>query len=142
MSRIVVGVDGSPESVEALRWAVDEARSRRARLDVVMAWEYPVPIDAILPEAADFDHEVEAEVKKLVDEVDPEGSSGVDVHPRVFRGPAGPALIDAARGAELLVVGSQGRGRIAGLVLGSVSLFCVSKAPCSVVVVPLASQAA
>lgn len=142
MSRIVVGVDGSPESVEALRWALDEARARRARLDVVMAWQYPVPVDAILPEARDFDRQTEAEVQTLVDEVDPDGRSGVDVHPRVFRGPAGPALIDAARGAELLVVGSQGRGRFAGLVLGSVSLFCVSKAPCSVVVVPPASRAA
>jgi nucleotide-binding universal stress UspA family protein len=136
MSRIVVGVDGSRESAAALRWALDEAKARAARLDVVMAWQYPVPLDAILPEAEQMDRETQEVVEHMVEAIDPSAGAGVDIHPRVFRGPAGPALVDAADGAELLVVGSQGRGRFASLVLGSVSLFCVSKSPCSVVVVP------
>jgi nucleotide-binding universal stress UspA family protein len=141
MSRIVVGVDGSLASAEALRWAVDEARARQARLDVVMVWTSPTPIVATLRAADEVDEQCRLQVQEML-AADGLDTAGLSIHPRVLRGPAGPALVDAAGGADLLVVGSEGRGRFTGLLVGSVSLYCVSKAPCSVVVVPPPAAAA
>jgi nucleotide-binding universal stress UspA family protein len=106
-----------------------------------MAWDYPTPVIGTLPPADDMDRHCRSVVDEMLaaDDVD---VAGLEVHPRVFRGPAGPALVNASRGAELLVVGSEGLGRFTGLLVGSVSLFCVSKAPCSVVVVPPQAAAA
>jgi nucleotide-binding universal stress UspA family protein len=143
--RIVVGVDGSAGSEAALRWAIDEARLRDAVVEVVNAWSYPYVGEAAGMAAFSVDGvELERAATDLVRsmlEARPAPSPGereVEVEPRVVRGDAAGALLRVAKedGADLLVVGSRGRGGFTGLMLGSVSQQCVHHAPCPVVVVP------
>jgi nucleotide-binding universal stress UspA family protein len=121
--RIVVGVDGSPSSLDALRWAVEQARTRDATVDAVACWQYPVATGWTVPIAADED--LAAITRKVLDD-----SIAAATDPGR---PVG--LLEAARGAELLVVGSRGHGGFAGALLGSVGQHCVQHAPCPVVVV-------
>jgi Universal stress protein family len=58
----------------------------------------------------------------------------IQICPRVVKGQAGQVLVDAAEGADLLVVGCRGHGGLPGVVLGSVSRFCAHHAPCPVVI--------
>ena len=133
---VVVGVDGSPASKDALRWAGDFARQAGAPLEVVSAWHWPVSMVVALPVPQDFDPVAEAEssLKKILAEVlgdDP----GLSITTRVEGRPAAAVLIDASEGARLLVVGSRGHGGFTGLLLGSVSEQCTRYAACPVVVV-------
>jgi nucleotide-binding universal stress UspA family protein len=127
--RIVVGVDGSADGDRALAWAVEEARVRACELDVVQAWEY------LGVYTVDPDSRQEAQ-SKLVAAVAGVETSGVDVTSRLVEGRPVEALIEAARDADLLVVGSRGHGGLAATVLGSVSTGAVRHARCPVVVVP------
>jgi nucleotide-binding universal stress UspA family protein len=140
MSTVVVGVDGSKGSVEALRHAIDEARLHNAQVKVVNAWHIPaivyeagwapVPIDrsAYARNAQDIlDKSLEAAGA---------AESGVEVTTVVRQGQAADAICEEARGAELLVVGSRGYGGFRGLLLGSVSQQCAHFAPCPVLIVP------
>ncbi|MGQ0432169.1 MAG: universal stress protein [Microthrixaceae bacterium] len=139
---VVVGVDGSAGSASALRWAVDEAAARGARLGVVHAWTTPYPLPpggiAVVPiDPREFLEESEHLLHQMVDGA----VARADRRPRAVEllsveEPAAPALLHRAEGADLLVVGSRGRGIVAGLLLGSVSQHCVHRAPCAVVVVP------
>jgi nucleotide-binding universal stress UspA family protein len=127
--RIVVGVDGSADGHRALAWAVEEARLRACELDVVQAWEY-LGVYTVDPDSRQLAHsKLEAAVAGLE-------TSGVDVKPRLVEGRPVEALLEAARDADLLVVGSRGHGGLAATVLGSVSTGVVRHAPCPVVVVP------
>lgn len=139
MQRIVVGVDGSPASRKALAWAVDEAATRDAAVEVVHAWQtpfvggYPYVVASFEPE--EFEEGARALVDEMVDDLD---TSRLP-HPLakvVVCDTAARALLDMAKGADLLVVGSRGRGGFTGLLLGSVSQQVVTHAPCPVVVVP------
>lgn len=141
MDRIVVGVDGSDGSKTALRWAVDEARLHGARVVALYAWDVPVVPSDVTP-VPQLDlvtlvtqrHESALElVTSVVDEVVGDDTS-VTVEPVAVEGPAASALIDAARAADLLVVGSRGLGGFAALVLGSVSQQCAQHAPCPVLI--------
>lgn len=135
-SRIVVGVDGSGSSLDALRWASAQAELTGADLDVVMTWEYPTAYGWAAPYPENFDPE--SDTRKLLAETvrDVLGEHPpVGVHTHVIEGHPAPSLIDAARGAQLLVVGSRGHGAFAGMLLGSVSEHCVSHSECPVVVV-------
>ena len=139
MAMIVVGVDGSPESKEALRWALEEARLRAANVRAVYAWRDPYVLAPGfgLPEDFEFDALRERAVETL-DAVIAEvvgTASDVRVDGVVAEGPAGSVLVQAAEGAEMLVVGSRGHGGFVGLLLGSVSQQCVTHAPCPVLVV-------
>jgi nucleotide-binding universal stress UspA family protein len=131
---IVVGVDGSEGSKEALRWAARQAGLTGERLHVVSAWEYPVSWGWAPAFPADFDPEgdtrraLEATVQEVL-------GSGADANLEVVEGRAAPSLLDAAADAELLVVGSRGLGGFASMVLGSVSEHCVHHGSCPVVVV-------
>ena len=135
---LVVGVDGSEESKQALRWAVDEARLRGMRLRVLHAWfAYPAIGDGIPLAAEDWTALGSAAstfVDKFVAEVvgEPEG---VELEVEAVHGTAANVLVDAAREAALLVVGARGHGGFAGLLLGSVSQQCVHHATCPVVIV-------
>ena len=137
--RIVAGVDGSPSSMSALRWAVRQAALTGAAVDAVIAWHYPVAVGGYgwAPTGVgDFDFEEDAE-KVLADAIgtasDP--GSGVPVHARVAEGNPAQVLIDASDGADLLVVGSRGHGGFTEALLGSVSQHCVHHAHCPVVVI-------
>jgi len=143
MKRIVVGIDGSAESKQALRWAVAEAKLRGAALRVVHTWFFPYiapgpGVDPVLLDA-DLIETVRRLAEELVDgELAELGdtTSGVDIERAVVEGAPAPALLEAAEGADLLVVGSRGRGGFTGLLLGSVSQQCAHHAPCPLVIVP------
>ena len=139
ITRIVVGVDGSDPSIRALQWAARQAEWSGATLEVLTAWtfpEHPAPlgIEVHVP----WPDELIAQARDKLDEVIRDALPNMDpqrVHARVIRGSAVPVLLDAASDADLLVVGSHGRGAMAELLLGSVSDRCVRHAGCSVVVV-------
>jgi nucleotide-binding universal stress UspA family protein len=139
---VVVGVDGSEGSAHALRWAVDEAASRGARLSVVHGWwtPYPIPPGGLGLAPADpeqFTAQSQKLLQEMVDDaVTRAGRSPSDLELLPIQEPAAPALLDRARDAALLVVGSRGRGGFTGLLLGSTSQQCVHHATCAVVVVP------
>ena len=133
--KIVVGVDGSDCSLDALRWAVDEARLRGARIVAVNAWSLPqVSTYSEAAHVAELSFEEHARTA-LAEAVAGVDAAGVEVERVVREGPAAAVLIDAARDASLLVVGSRGLGGFTGLLLGSVSQQCVQHAACPVVVV-------
>ena len=140
--RIVVGLDGSDESRSALRWAVAEAAIWDAELDVVHAWDLPfviVPPPINLTYPADIEA-LERSAGALLDaEVEAvrvhTGPSPRQVEKIIVRDTATRALLETAKGADLLVVGSRGHGGFTGLLLGSVSNQCVHHAPCPVTVV-------
>lgn len=138
--RVVVGVDGSDASFGALHWAVAEAVRRDARLDVVNAYENHHVVSPVVPLVAVHRDELEKSSQALMEEMVAAalGPAGARSRPvELLSSPAGAAraLLDVARGADLLVVGSRGRGTCRGLLLGSVSQQCVHHAPCPVVVV-------
>jgi nucleotide-binding universal stress UspA family protein len=143
---IVVGVDGSEPSLEALRWAIEEARIRHCTIRAVYAWVVPRDVSYGSVPAEMFDREqLQREASEALDgwmaQITPES---VDVHVErdVVEGHAAHVLIEAAEGAGLLVVGSRGRGGFAGLLLGSVSQQCAHHAPCPVVILRARRQAA
>ena len=137
--RIVVGVDGSGAARQALAWALEEARLRHASVDVVHAWRMPYPDGypvrtLTVPPAL----EVEQEARRLLDAAvgSAAGTGATRVEPILVCDSAGRALIDTAKGADMVVVGSRGRGGFAGLLLGSVSQKVLHHAACPVVVIP------
>lgn len=133
---IVVGVDGSEESLEALRWAARAARLAGGSLRAVAVWDYPTSLGWEPPYPTDFDPEGDARaaLDRSVAEVLGERPD-VPVDKVVREGHPAPVLEEEAKGAELLVVGSRGHGGFSGLLLGSVSAHCVHHAPTTVVVV-------
>ena len=139
MAGIVVGVDGSPTSKQALRWALAEARCHDSTVRVVTAASFPYSAGEIAHQAALSAAEpLEQAAHTLQDDAVQavgDATNGVSIQRLVVQGPAAAALLDAARDADLLVVGSRGRGGFVGLLLGSVSQQCVQHATCPVVVV-------
>ncbi len=119
--RIVVGIDGSETSRRALRWAVEEGRVRRAAVEVVHAWNMPY-IGGHPFTAAAFDPTVlHAAAHRVLDStVDEEDTSGLPQPPEriLVNGSAAPAILETAKGADLVVVGSRGLGGFSGLLLG------------------------
>jgi nucleotide-binding universal stress UspA family protein len=132
---IVVGVDGSPSSLEALRWAADQAELTGAELHAVTSWHMPTTYGWI-PAVADFDWAANARttLEQAIKGVLEESRSAV-VRRHVVEGPAPRVLLHAAADADLLVVGSRGHGEFAGMLLGSVAQHVVAHAPCPVLVV-------
>jgi nucleotide-binding universal stress UspA family protein len=129
--RIVVGVDGSEQSLEALAWAATEARLRRARLEVLHASFYRPELLQLFPGAAKDEEAVLDVAVARARAVEPT----VEVVPCRAGPPAARALIDASAGAELLVVGSRGLGGFDELVMGSVSHQCAHHGQCPVVII-------
>ncbi len=133
---VVVGVDGSQESKDALRWAVDYASIVGARVRAVIAWRWPMSIVVALPVAEVVDpmedalKTLNAAVAETLGEVP---ADGLDL--AACYGAAVPVLLEEASRASLLVVGSRGRGGFHGLLLGSTGEHCVRHASCPVVVV-------
>lgn len=133
---IVVGVDGSPSSVDALRWAMRQVQATNAEAHAVAAWEVPVPYDYDYAPYDNVDWEGEADktLDRALAELGEAGGSTM-VTKRVVHGHPGTVLVEESRDADLLVVGSRGHGTAAGMLLGSVSQYCVHHASCPVVVV-------
>ena len=137
---VVVGHDGSDHAREALVWAAELAERASWPLHVVRAWRIataPQPASwepGFVPPIADYEAAVQADLEADVATVlGAERAAGATCHV-VHTAPA-QALIEAARGADLLVVGARGRGGFAGLLLGSVSDQVTRHAPCAVTVV-------
>ncbi|GAA1804916.1 universal stress protein [Luedemannella flava] len=129
---IVVGVDGSGSSVQALRWAARQAQLTGATVHAVTAWTYPVHY------GLGGYHDLADEAGKVLSAAVREalGSQpAVPVRESVVAGHAAQALLDAAIGAQLLVLGSHGYGGVTGALLGSISQHCVQHSPCPVVIV-------
>jgi len=141
---IVVGVDGSDASQEALRWAVEEARLRSAPLVAVHAWSFvpPQPIGdpgMLAMPAGDLPGQLsaESEAARIALESAVEGVLGADaeIERKLVDGDAGEALVAESSSAQLVVVGSHGRSGFKAALLGSVSRHVTNHAACPVVVV-------
>jgi nucleotide-binding universal stress UspA family protein len=134
--RIVVGIDGSLSSVAALDWSLAQARLTGSTLEAITTWEWPMSPGAGMIAPADFDPKGDAQ--EVLDKVLAPARvvhPDVSIQAKVVGGPAGPALVEASRGADLLVVGSRGHSELVSVVIGSVSEHCVSHAHCPVVVI-------
>lgn len=134
-------MDASEGSVRALSWAAEEAKIRNARLHIVLAWEPPVRVTGgvwATPDAeelAAYSRRALERLDALVDGLSEE-LANLEIERSAIRGAAASVLLEAARGATQLVVGSRGHGSFLGLLLGSVSRECAHHASCPVVIVP------
>jgi nucleotide-binding universal stress UspA family protein len=139
--QIVVGIDGSTNAKAALEWAMEEARRRDASVVAVHAWQFPSVAltecgGAAMPVLTmdDVEKASEAMARATIDEV-----TGDAITPRISlivrQGKAAQVLVDEAKDAELLVVGSRGLGGYRAMLLGSVSTNVVQRAACPVVVI-------
>jgi len=133
--RIIVGVDGSRPSRQALRWGAHLAATFGAGLDAVTAWEFPstygfsaVPSD--WDPAQDMRIALDQTVQEVFGDRRPAG-----LRQLVTEGGAARVLLDASQGAIMLVVGSRGHGGFTGLLLGSVSANVAEHASCPVLVI-------
>ncbi len=142
---VVVGVDGSADSVAALAWAARYAAATGARVRAILAWHYPgavggPPIE-VAPES--IHHQTEEQERETLNEVVTKvygGPAPAGVEATLGYGHAAQVLVEASKGADLLVVGSRGHRAFAGMLVGSVSLHCVTGASCPVVVVHSAHE--
>jgi len=132
---VVVGVDGSPTGQRALRWALDEAKARKGRVRAIHAWISPSDwqLEPLYP--VDEQALRRAAQQRLDEALAGVDTGGVAVEAELVEGEPRQVLVDAARHADLLVVGSHGHGRVVEALLGSVSTFCVHHAPGPVAVV-------
>jgi nucleotide-binding universal stress UspA family protein len=149
-SRVVVGVDGSSTAGAALAWSLALAAGTGAEVDVVHVWWWDVPgavptvpdVPAKLAQAALSSAEQQLE-RALADR--PDGAPAVQARVRTVEGAPGPALVDAATDADLLVLGRHGQSdisrRLLGQMLGSVAGHCLSRSTAPVVVVPDGTRA-
>ena len=132
--KVVVGVDGSESSIEALRFAARVAPALNARVHAVACWHFPEMYAGYVP--PDFDAFEAAAAKVLAEAIDkaygPDAPEGLTTE--LVRGPAPEKLVEAGAGARMLVVGRRGHGGFLGLHLGSVSSACVAHADCPVLV--------
>jgi nucleotide-binding universal stress UspA family protein len=137
---VVVGVDGSPESVGALKWAAAYAGATGASVKAVLSWHYPAPAGpapvGIAPQV--ISDEVRSNMQDALDKALTEvyGTTTPEkVDTEVAYGHPSQTLVDESKNADLLVVGNRGHGSFTGMLVGSVSIHCVTNAACPVVVV-------
>jgi nucleotide-binding universal stress UspA family protein len=155
MDTIVVGIDGSPGSDAALRWALEEARLRGSQVRVVYAYQLPLtaPAEAGVGIAGPAPHpvfsaedverlhaaaekEAQGVIESSLQRAGDEAAKGLSIEHAPLPGPPAQTLIEEGRGATLLVLGSRGRGGFLGLLLGSVSQQVAQHPPCPVVILP------
>ncbi|GAB3545529.1 nucleotide-binding universal stress UspA family protein [Actinopolyspora lacussalsi] len=134
--RITVGIDGSPASKAALRWAVRQAELTGGEITTVIAWDYPPIYGWEVPNGADLDNDAARILNAVLAETFGDEAS-VFPHREVVQGHPARALLDVANetAAALIVVGNSGHGGFTGALLGSVSQHCVARARTPVVVV-------
>ena len=140
---VVAGYDGSEEAAEAVRWAASLARRTGSALRVVWAWKIRDVWDTAVaaddqptgPHLAELEGVARLHLTEVLTDLLGGDAAHVDIHLRQGPDSAG-ILLHAAAGADILVVGSRGRGRTASAVLGSVSARCVRDSPVPVLVIP------
>lgn len=133
--RIEVGVDGSEPSKRALRWAIEQARCVGATIDAIDVWGYAAGYEwAPVVDPTEVIKAAEQVLSEAIHAVAGERTP-VTIRARVVEGHPAYELIRAAEGAQLLVLGSRGHGGFVGVLLGSVSQYCVQHATCPVVIV-------
>ncbi|MGI5202448.1 universal stress protein [Spirillospora sp. CA-108201] len=130
---VVVGYDGSTGGVRALEWAADEARTRGLPLTVLHVWDVYVGGPIAMP-VVDLRAVAEESLDNGVEHVR-KAAPGLSVRGVLARGQAAARLIEAGRGADMIVLGPRGLGGFVGLVLGSVGAQVAAHAPCPVVIV-------
>lgn len=139
VAEIVVGVDGSEHSVQAVTWAAGEAKLRGDTLRAVATYSTPLMstgYEIALPNPEDMAGATRTMLSAAVDTVRSTGAlEGVEVIETVVEGHAGEQLIGFSEDADLIVVGARGHGGFLGLLLGSVTTYVVNHAVCPVVVV-------
>jgi nucleotide-binding universal stress UspA family protein len=142
--QIVVGVDGSPSSIQALEWAIGQAALIKttltgASIEAVIAWHTPYTYGAPLPDGEDYPGLAAETLDKAIatarNALTGPGEAEVEIASYVGEGPAAQVLLDRARHARLLVVGTRGHGGFSEALLGSVSQHLVHHAHCPVVVI-------
>lgn len=133
--RIVVGIDGSPQSLAALAWAIDEARLRGLGLRIVHA--FPALVSFFGTTAHEYYPQVEAEARSMFEKALGSAPPMDDLDVERTLEPGNPAeiLVEASHGASLLALGSRGRGGFRGMLMGTVTTHCVYQAHCPVLVV-------
>lgn len=132
---VVAGVDGSQESVHALRWAADHVRQVGGLVHAITVWHQPVQFGYRLPST---DAELESQARKTLDAAVAAVQSdhpGVDIRPRLLRGNTVDEFVSLSKQADLMVVGEKGHGAFTGMLVGSIALKLVHHAVCPVVVV-------
>jgi len=133
--RIVVGVDGSESSFKALEWASRQAELAGSVVHAVAVWHWPANYGLAVPDPADLDlaDAARSTLESALD-VARKAHPDVEYQTSVVQGYAAQVLVEESKGAELVVVGSRGHGELVGMLIGSVSEYCVTHAHCPVVV--------
>jgi nucleotide-binding universal stress UspA family protein len=137
---IIVGTDGSPGSIEALRWALRQAQATGAEVRVLLAWEVATTLGN-LSEMTEVDW---ADIARTAIDEAAAAEPGLTAPISTEAVPGHPSniLVEASKDADLLVVGCRGHGRVREMMLGSVSNHCTHHAHCPVVVVRSPAPAA
>jgi nucleotide-binding universal stress UspA family protein len=137
-ARVVVGVDGSPSSIGALRRGARIAAALELPLEAVTTWHYPDMYggylgETFIPNSADLSAGAQAMLEETVEAVFGDDRPAW-FHGSVHEGRTARTLIEQSKGAEMLIVGSRGHGGFTGLLLCSVSQACAEHATCPVLV--------
>ena len=138
--KIVVGIDGSESSINALSWALKEAKHHSASVHVVHVWSLPLAVDpmggVIFSPVEEFRSAAEGVLKHTIDTVK-SLVGDTKITSTVEYGSASQHLLDAASTADMVVVGRRGHGGFLGLLIGSVAEQIAHHAKCPAVIVPL-----
>jgi nucleotide-binding universal stress UspA family protein len=135
LKKIVAGIDGSGASLDALDWAGRQAHLTDATLEIVMAWDWPTTSGwaPYFPEGYDPSQGMSEIIAKAADNLRAKYRD-IAITSRVVEGHPALTLVEATKGADLLVVGSRGHGEFVGMLIGSVGEYCVTHAHCAVLV--------
>jgi nucleotide-binding universal stress UspA family protein len=138
VSFVAVGVDGSEAAAKALGFAIEEAKLRSLPLRIVSAWEVPSAEymgSALFPTPDAPDYAEQHADRVVLEAIERARAAGVEAEGRAVQGHPALVLVEQARGATVLVVGSRGHGGFTSLLLGSVSQAVAHHAPCPLVII-------
>lgn len=137
---IVLGVGDDEVADTATEFALREAQHPRRDLEILHAWQLPTPswdaVGALIASADDL-HDAHRDILASVTERVRETHPGLEIRDTLAEGPAAAALLEAARGAELIVLGTHRRGPLTGLILGSTAFDLLPQSGVPVCIVPL-----
>jgi nucleotide-binding universal stress UspA family protein len=131
---VIVGVDGSDRSTDALRWALRQARHTGAAVRVILCWEEPWSILLAPTHTEEYYQDKAIEALERILAQTAADAEGINVESLVVHKPAGIELARASEGADLLVLGCHSRVDRHGLHLGSVASYCAHHASCPVLI--------